>query len=89
MKSPPFALIAPKHETCAREEAQKQNINTYYARIRRNTYYEIRINTFLRRDKVHFDLKFFHENKTTPLLHPISVYAFSKKIHALRNFHHS
>ena len=40
---------------------------------------------FLRRDQVHFDLKFFNENKTITLLHPISVYAF----HALLSFHHS
>ena len=39
----------------------------------RTTCYEIFINTFLRRDQAHFDLKFFHENKATHLLHPISV----------------
>ena len=31
-----------------------------------NTCYEILINTFLRPDQVHFNLKFFYENKTTP-----------------------
>ena len=56
-----FASIAPKYET----SAQKQNINTYYTRLRRNTCYEILINTFLRRDQVQFDLKFFHKKRTT------------------------
>ena len=32
----------------------------------KSTCYEILFNTFLRRDQVHFNLKFFYRNKTTP-----------------------
>ena len=34
VKHPPFALIAPKYETSARKEAQKQKINTIYTRLK-------------------------------------------------------
>lgn len=59
MKPPPFALIAPKYETSARKEAQKQNINIQCTRFKRKNFYEIIINTYFIRDQMQFGLKFF------------------------------
>ena len=61
-----FCINCPWIWNIAQKEAQKQNISTQYTRLGRKTCYEILINTFLRPDEVHFDIKFFHENKTTP-----------------------
>ena len=53
MKRPPFALIAPKYETSARKEAQKQNINTCILDLGGavvEKLFTLIINTFLKRD---------------------------------------
>ena len=51
--------------------------------LRRSTCYEIPINTFLRRDQVHFNLKFSHKNKTALSSPSYFCICIFERIHAL------